>query len=343
MTRLQAASIGHSVDIVSTEIGVVHSVFARAANFEVCGNMWTLLPAPQADLPYGIRLPLTSLDALGMRSGDPAYIRAGFVGIGHRKPRLVVDCRTAPRWIAKSPRSLEPGLGGRLALASAAARARSWPGSAIMAHAVVHALQSGGSALDDVLVKVVGRGPGVTPSGDDVLIGILAVLTSPCSGTAGATAAGLATVMGHEISHALAHHGAERMAQTQIAQVLLGGAAGSLGDMDPQQRVEVLRVLNAGAQFGILKYSRKHETEADHMGLFLMAAAGYDPHETVKFWERMQSATKGGGRTPEFMSTHPSHETRIRDLLNLIPRAEPLYRASPDRDLPDEKLLWPPT
>ena len=189
MTRLQAASIGHSVDIVSTEIGVVHSVFARAANFEVCGNMWTLLPAPQADLPYGIRLPLTSLDALGMRSGDPAYIRAGFVGIGHRKPRLVVDCRTAPRWIAKSPRSLEPGLGGRLALASAAARARSWPGSAIMAHAVVRALQSGGSALDDVLVKVVGRGPGVTPSGDDVLIGILAVLTSPCSGTAGATAA----------------------------------------------------------------------------------------------------------------------------------------------------------
>jgi predicted Zn-dependent protease len=143
------------------------------------------------------------------------------------------------------------------------------------------------------------------------------------------TAAGLATVMGHEISHALAHHGAERMAQTRIAQILTTGAGASLGDMDPQQRMNVLRLLNAGAQFGILRYSRKHESEADHMGLFLMAAAGYDPRETVRFWERMQSATKGGGGTPEFMSTHPSHQTRIRDLTAWIPDAEPLYRANP--------------
>jgi len=143
------------------------------------------------------------------------------------------------------------------------------------------------------------------------------------------THSGLATVMGHEISHALAHHGAERMAQTQIVQILMGGASGSLGDMDPGQRQQVMQVLNAGAQFGILKYSRKHESEADHMGLFLMSAAGYDPHETVKFWERMQSATKGGGRTPEFMSTHPSHETRIRDLTDWIPDALPLYKANP--------------
>jgi metalloendopeptidase OMA1, mitochondrial len=151
------------------------------------------------------------------------------------------------------------------------------------------------------------------------------------------THAGLATVMGHEISHALAHHGAERMAQTQIAQILTTGAGASLGDMDPQQQQEVMRVLNAGAQFGILKYSRKHESEADHMGLFLMAAAGYDPHETVKFWERMQKATKGGGGTPEFMSTHPSHETRIRDLTNWIPQAEPLYKANP-APASDERL-----
>ncbi len=143
------------------------------------------------------------------------------------------------------------------------------------------------------------------------------------------THAGLATVMGHEISHALAHHGAERMAQTQIAQILLGGAGASMGDMDPQQRQQVMQALNTGAQFGILKYSRKHESEADHMGLFLMAAAGYDPHETVKFWERMQSATKGGGKTPEFMSTHPSHETRIHDLTEWIPDAMPLYKANP--------------
>lgn len=152
------------------------------------------------------------------------------------------------------------------------------------------------------------------------------------------THAGLATVMGHEISHALAHHGAERMAQTRIANILMGGAAASLSDMDPGQQQQVMQVLNAGARFGILKYSRKHESEADRMGIYLMAAAGYDPRATVTFWERMQAATKGGGGTPEFMSTHPSHETRIRDLTSWLPEAEPLYRSNPapdgDRPLP---------
>ncbi len=158
------------------------------------------------------------------------------------------------------------------------------------------------------------------------------------------THAGLATVMGHEISHALAHHGAERMAQTQIANILMSGAAGSLGDMDPERQREVMQVLNAGAQFGILKYSRKHETEADHMGLFLMAAAGYDPHATVQFWERMQSATGSRGGTPEFMSTHPSHETRIRDLHGWLPDAEPLSKAdpAPDGDAPLPEAGGPP-
>jgi predicted Zn-dependent protease len=152
------------------------------------------------------------------------------------------------------------------------------------------------------------------------------------------TYAGLATVMGHEISHALAHHGAERMAKTQIANILLGGAGASLGDMDPGQRQQVMQVLNAGAKYGILKYSRENETEADHMGLLLMAAAGYDPQATVKFWERMQAATGGGGRPPEFMSTHPSHETRIRDLTNWLPDAEPLYKANRAPDGGDERL-----
>jgi predicted Zn-dependent protease len=142
------------------------------------------------------------------------------------------------------------------------------------------------------------------------------------------THAGLATVMGHEIAHALAHHGAERMAQGQIAQILLGGAAGSMGDMDPAHRQQVLQILNAGAKFGILKYSRDHESEADHMGVYLMAAAGYDPRETVRFWERMAAATQSAGRPPEFLSTHPSHETRIRDLTEWIPKALPLYEAN---------------
>lgn len=144
------------------------------------------------------------------------------------------------------------------------------------------------------------------------------------------TNAGLATVMGHEISHALAHHGAERMAQQQIAQIGVAAAGASLGDLDPQQQMQVMQVLNAGARFGILSYSRKHESEADHMGLLLMAAAGYDPQETVKFWERMQRYS-GGGKTPEFLSTHPSHETRINQLRDWIPDAMPLYEANPKR------------
>lgn len=141
------------------------------------------------------------------------------------------------------------------------------------------------------------------------------------------TNAGLATVMGHEISHALAHHGAERMAQQQIAQIGVAATGASFGDLDPSQRLQLMKVLNAGAQFGILSYSRKHESEADHMGLFLMAAAGYDPQESLKFWERMQRYA-GSSKTPEFLSTHPSHETRISQLRDWIPLAIPLYEAA---------------
>src|SRR5262249_12287130 len=139
------------------------------------------------------------------------------------------------------------------------------------------------------------------------------------------TDAGLATVLGHEISHALAHHGAERMAQQRMVQIGELAATGSLNDMDPQRRMAVLRAINAGAQFGILRYSRKHESEADHMGLLLMAAAGYDPHEAIKFWERMEKVSAGARKPPEFMSTHPSHQTRIADLHRWLPEAMKLY------------------
>ncbi|MGC3969706.1 MAG: M48 family metallopeptidase [Pirellulales bacterium] len=141
------------------------------------------------------------------------------------------------------------------------------------------------------------------------------------------TNTGLAVVMGHEIAHALAHHGAERMAQQQIAQIGVMAAGGALGDMDPNARQQVLQMINAGAKFGILKYSRGHESEADHMGLLLMAAAGYDPRESMRFWERMQQFA-GGKSPPEFLSTHPSHETRIQDLKSWLPEAMPLYDGS---------------
>lgn len=144
--------------------------------------------------------------------------------------------------------------------------------------------------------------------------------------------AGLATVLGHEISHALAHHGAERIAQNQMAQIALNSANASISDMDPQQRQGVLQALNAGAKYGILSYSRKHESEADHMGLLLMSAAGYDPQESIHFWERMQQATGNKGSPPEFASTHPSHQTRIADLREWMPDAQQLYKMKAERE-----------
>jgi predicted Zn-dependent protease len=144
-----------------------------------------------------------------------------------------------------------------------------------------------------------------------------------------ATDAGLATVMGHEIGHALARHGAERISQERIIQVGQTAVAFSLGDMDSRKRAQVIALLGAATSVGLkLPFSRSHESEADHIGLLLMARAGYDPAEAPEFWQRMQRATAGGGRPPEFLSTHPNPETRIADLRRWQPQAEMFYRTS---------------
>jgi predicted Zn-dependent protease len=136
---------------------------------------------------------------------------------------------------------------------------------------------------------------------------------------------GLAVVLGHEISHAVAQHGAERMSQGLLAQ--LGGAALSvaLQNKPAQTRQLWMSVYGVGAQVGVLlPYSRTHESEADHLGLIFMAMAGYDPHEAVTFWERM--AASGGQKPPEFLSTHPADETRIADIKKELPEAMQYYR-----------------
>jgi predicted Zn-dependent protease len=136
---------------------------------------------------------------------------------------------------------------------------------------------------------------------------------------------GLAVVLGHEISHAVAQHGAERMSQGLLAQ--LGGQALSVALQNkPEQTKQIwMSVYGVGAQVGVLlPYSRTHESEADHLGLIFMAMAGYDPNEAVTFWQRM--AAGGGQKPPEFLSTHPADETRIADIKKELPEAMKYYR-----------------
>jgi predicted Zn-dependent protease len=136
---------------------------------------------------------------------------------------------------------------------------------------------------------------------------------------------GLAVVLGHEISHAVAQHGAERMSQGLLAE--LGGAALSVALQNkPEQTKQLwMSVYGVGSQVGVLlPYSRTHESEADHLGLIFMSMADYDPHEAVTFWQRM--AASGGKKPPEFLSTHPADETRIADIKKEIPEAMQYYR-----------------
>jgi predicted Zn-dependent protease len=137
--------------------------------------------------------------------------------------------------------------------------------------------------------------------------------------------AGLATVLGHEIGHAVARHGNERMSQALIAQ--LGGTALNVAlSSKPQQTRDLfMATYGMGAQVGVLlPYSRLQESEADHLGLIFMAMAGYDPHAAIAFWQRMENQAKGGA-PPQFLSTHPSHQTRITDLKKELPEAMQYY------------------
>ncbi|HES60078.1 MAG TPA: M48 family peptidase [Caldithrix sp.] len=137
--------------------------------------------------------------------------------------------------------------------------------------------------------------------------------------------AGVAVVMGHEVAHAIAKHGNERMSQQMVVQ--LGGMALSKALEEKSETTQqiYMTAFGLGSQVGVmLPFSRLHESEADEMGLIFMAMAGYDPNTAVTFWQRM--ADLGGQKPPEFLSTHPSDETRIKDLKKLLPKALQYYK-----------------
>jgi predicted Zn-dependent protease len=134
--------------------------------------------------------------------------------------------------------------------------------------------------------------------------------------------AGMAAVMGHEIAHAVAGHGAERVSHQMIQQG--GGMLLSIFSSNSDYHGAIMEVYGVGSQLGgILPYSRLHESEADRLGLIFMAMAGYDPHAAVDFWGRM--AASGAGKPPEFLSTHPSDERRIREIRAHLPEALQYY------------------
>ncbi len=137
---------------------------------------------------------------------------------------------------------------------------------------------------------------------------------------------GLAVVLGHEVAHAIARHGNERMSQGLVVQ--MGGMALSraLEDKPDKTRELWITVFGAGTQLGVmLPYSRLHENEADYLGLIFMAMAGYNPNAAIGFWTRMSNSKKGK-QVPEFLSTHPSDKTRIMNIKKLIPEAMEYYR-----------------
>lgn len=137
--------------------------------------------------------------------------------------------------------------------------------------------------------------------------------------------AGLAVVMGHEIAHAVARHGNERMSQGIVAAVGAAGLAVALKEKPAETQALFLSAYGVTTGVGMLAFGRNHESEADKLGMVFMAMAGYEPKEAIPFWERMKAASGGSGGTPEFLSTHPSHDTRIERITEWLPNAESYF------------------
>jgi predicted Zn-dependent protease len=140
--------------------------------------------------------------------------------------------------------------------------------------------------------------------------------------------AGLAVVVGHEVAHALARHGAERMSTGELAGIAGQTAAVIFGGGNPETEKQVEQAFGIGSNVGlILPFSRHQESEADQIGLLLMAEAGYDPRQSIEFWTRMEQGKDGA--PPEFLSTHPNDKTRIKRIEGWMPEALKIYQSQP--------------
>lgn len=182
---LHALSLGFGIDVWRPRSGVIHSAFEHAINLLLGGELWTLLAADRQDAPFGIRLTHDNLQSFDARRDERVYVRAGHLAVG----RHVVDCRATTRWVPTRWGAPADGLARRLTVVERQARPRAWPGSVEMACELSAALHGSDATLARAVGRCVGRGPGLTPSGDDVLAGMLAVLTSSAAGANAARAA----------------------------------------------------------------------------------------------------------------------------------------------------------
>jgi predicted Zn-dependent protease len=146
--------------------------------------------------------------------------------------------------------------------------------------------------------------------------------------------AGMATVISHEVAHALARHAGERLSQSRLAQVGGIGLGAALGGVGSLAGAAIMQGYGLGTQLGILlPYSRTQESEADHVGLILMAKAGYDPAQALEFWQRMMTDEKGA-KLPQFMSSHPNDANRLKEIEAFLPEAWKYYVPAPEAQSP---------
>ena len=231
--RVSAGVIGSVIELRMPRTGQVHSVFRHAVNFEIGDELWTVTAPGGHDAAFTVRLSGVVLPGdLGLRTHDPVCVRSRHIRAG----TAVIDARTAVRWIPRRYDVDLSGLGERVAELEVAARHVAWAGSWPLVHAVAEALASGcGSELHDAVRRTTGRGPGLTPSGDDVLVGFFAVLTAPgvaaeCERFAARLCAALVPVLPTttEISRALlcqASQGHVSRPVWELASTLLSGGA----------------------------------------------------------------------------------------------------------------------